>query len=186
MKPECPLCKQGFKSIIYNVKSYNKYDQYDIIQHAPQPSIPLSYLSVSTATTDRAFRYRTTLTMDHRYMSALPFTPNLDPITSMSISGSYVCPFPRDTRHGHPRSVPTSQNARHRSRNASCTVVSDYFRRTVYNSGLWVSTSQQRRRRTVIPEFFRCNQAQTHRLVPWLCRELNVLLHNSEAQVSDW
>lgn len=28
MKPECPLCKQNFKSIYYNVRSIDDYDEY--------------------------------------------------------------------------------------------------------------------------------------------------------------
>lgn len=30
VKPECPLCKQLFKSIIHNVKSMKEYDEYMI------------------------------------------------------------------------------------------------------------------------------------------------------------
>lgn len=30
VKPECPLCKQPFKSIIHNVRSNEEYDQYHI------------------------------------------------------------------------------------------------------------------------------------------------------------
>lgn len=30
IKAECPLCKQGFKSIIHNVKSMDKYEEYKV------------------------------------------------------------------------------------------------------------------------------------------------------------
>lgn len=33
VKAECPLCKQSFKSIVHNVRSYDDYDQY----HIPRP-----------------------------------------------------------------------------------------------------------------------------------------------------
>lgn len=33
VKAECPLCKQTFKSIVHNVRSYDDYDQY----HIPRP-----------------------------------------------------------------------------------------------------------------------------------------------------
>lgn len=33
VKAECPLCKQPFKSIVHNVRSYEDYDQY----HIPRP-----------------------------------------------------------------------------------------------------------------------------------------------------
>lgn len=31
IKPECPLCKQAFKSIIHNVTSMDKYDKYKVV-----------------------------------------------------------------------------------------------------------------------------------------------------------
>lgn len=30
MKPECPLCKQTFKSIIHNVTSENNFEEYKV------------------------------------------------------------------------------------------------------------------------------------------------------------
>ena len=50
----CPLCKQPFKKIIYNVRSDVDFDQYLL---RPQPPPPTSSVPLV-----RAFRYRTTLT----------------------------------------------------------------------------------------------------------------------------
>jgi len=53
------------------------------------------------------------------------------------------------------------------------------FRRSVYLQRLRLKDEQAQTRRRVretAPSFYRDNPAQTHRLVPWLNRELNALL----------
>lgn len=45
IKPECPLCKQTFKSIIHNVTSMDSYDEYKVDQqhrHVSWLNIPSS------------------------------------------------------------------------------------------------------------------------------------------------
>lgn len=61
------------------------------------------------------------------------------------------------------------------------------FRRSIYfQRDLWVRPLSDitGRFRQTTPEFFQLNPAMTHRLVPWLNRELNVLLTNHEDRVS--
>ena len=61
------------------------------------------------------------------------------------------------------------------------------FRRAIYfQRDLWVRPLSDitGRFRQTTPEFFQLNPAMTHRLVPWLNRELNVLLTNHEDRVS--
>ena len=61
------------------------------------------------------------------------------------------------------------------------------FRRAIYfQRDLWVRPMSDitGRYRETTPEFFQLNPAMTHRLVPWLNRELNVLLTNHENRVS--
>lgn len=55
------------------------------------------------------------------------------------------------------------------------------FRRRTYERDLWVRPLADitGRYRETTPEFFQLNPAMTHRLVPWLNRELNVLLASS-------
>ena len=69
------------------------------------------------------------------------------------------------------------------------------FRREVYESDLWAQPTSGGRSRECSPEWYRNNEAQTHRLVPWLNRELNALLgmtgqHSRQAhllsQIMDW
>lgn len=51
------------------------------------------------------------------------------------------------------------------------------FRRMIYDRGLRVrENTEDDRIRDTSPEFFRQNPAMTHRLIPWLHRELGVLL----------
>lgn len=60
------------------------------------------------------------------------------------------------------------------------------FRRRTYQRDLWVRPLSDitGRYRETTPEFFQLNPAMTHRLVPWLNRELNVLLVSHENRLS--
>ena len=61
------------------------------------------------------------------------------------------------------------------------------FRRSVYLQRLKLNsppTNTRRRVRETSPSFFRENPAQTHRLVPWVNRELNALLQGHGEQVA--
>ncbi|XP_063428925.1 clumping factor A-like [Mytilus trossulus] len=57
VKAECPLCKQKFKNIIYNVNSYEKFDRYNIEEEANKSRWERD---------GTRFRYRTTLTFERR------------------------------------------------------------------------------------------------------------------------
>lgn len=39
VKPECPLCKQTFKSIIHNVKSFDQFEEY----HVQPPTVQIAH-----------------------------------------------------------------------------------------------------------------------------------------------
>lgn len=58
------------------------------------------------------------------------------------------------------------------------------FRNRVYSHGLWVIPTPGNRIREFSPEFYKRNPACTHRLLPWLNRELAALLSNNETQVT--
>lgn len=61
------------------------------------------------------------------------------------------------------------------------------FRSEIYRRNLYVEPESVAdltgRYRETSPEWYRNNQAQTHRLVPWLNRELNVLMSTNPVQV---
>ena len=159
VKPVCPLCKQKFKSIIHNVRSLDDYDQYYIQQNPPSNNS-------ANIEFDRRFRYRTTLTNDHTYD-----------------------PWLVRQQHEHDRQLallqrPSRTTARGHWRRLRQTATSA-FRKRIYAQNMRVQSlrtgsGRAPRYRDVTPEFFRRNAACTHRLVPWLNRELNVVLRGDE------
>lgn len=62
VKPECPLCKQRFRSIIHNVQPNQQYDEYMVQQQQTEDimdGIDIdSDISVDVSNTNRRFRYR--------------------------------------------------------------------------------------------------------------------------------
>ncbi|KAK3612351.1 hypothetical protein CHS0354_011069 [Potamilus streckersoni] len=160
VKAECPLCKQSFKSIVHNVRSYDDYDQY----HVPRPE-----QRDATELFDRRFRYRTTLTGDHRYViphdaSLLQQQLELDLLQRPSRwSGALTA------------------HAQFRARRQAAT---SEFRRRIYQNNLRIMEPRVKRQRDASPGFYHRNPACTHRLLPWLNRELNALLHNHESHVA--
>jgi len=56
VKPECPLCKQSFKSIIHNVRSNEDYDQYHLRPAAENPYPWMNMINIDMV--QQRFRYR--------------------------------------------------------------------------------------------------------------------------------
>ncbi|KAL3868065.1 hypothetical protein ACJMK2_040903 [Sinanodonta woodiana] len=160
VKAECPLCKQPFKSIVHNVRSYEDYDQY----HVPRPE-----QRDVTEHFDRRFRYRTTLTGDHRYV-----IPDDASLLQQQLELDLL---QRPSRW----SGGLSAHSQWRTRRQAAT---SEFRRRIYQNNLRIIESRLRRQRDASPGFYHRNPACTHRLVPWLNRELNALLHNHESHVA--
>lgn len=159
VKAECPLCKQSFKSIVHNVRSYDDYDQYHI--PTPEERNHMHELPIPGV----RFRYRTTVT-DHRYASVV------DRISREIESRLLQRPS---------RSLPIPNYRRLRQ------PANSEFRRNIYLQRLKLDSEQlntRRRVRETSPTFFRDNPAQTHRLVPWLNRELNALLQGHGEQTA--
>ena len=156
VKAVCPLCKQPFKSIIHNVRSIEDYDQY-LLRSEDDGN--------GESPEGHRFRYRTTLTTER-----------------------WMLRQHRDqSRQLRMLQQPTSMTTRSQWHRMRQHATSD-FRRRVYARGLRVQAAEQVtgrpiRLRDVTAEFFRRNPACTHRLVPWLNRELNVLLGNHEDHV---
>jgi hypothetical protein len=55
VKPECPLCKQSFKSIIHNVRSIDDYDEYHLQTETENPDPWNGTLNLEIV---QRFRYR--------------------------------------------------------------------------------------------------------------------------------
>ncbi|XP_069126617.1 serine-rich adhesin for platelets-like [Argopecten irradians] len=160
VKAECPLCKQKFTSIIHNVRSNEDYDQYPI-----PPKIPTWDQQA------RNFRYHTTLTLERRLQINIPDFRQHPQYQEHDYT------LQRPSHHNHM----TTRSHWRRQRQAS----SSDFRRRIYTNNLrLVEVSDPRMRtRDTTPSFFRSNPACTHRLVPWLNRELNALLQGQQENV---
>ncbi|XP_035211360.1 E3 ubiquitin-protein ligase Topors-like [Stegodyphus dumicola] len=156
VKPECPLCKQKFKSIVHNVRSDLDYDQYYIRGSE----------NMWTYFGDRRFRFRTTMTAE-RFVER----------NHISLQDTLNNEIASHRMRYAPHSV--------RLYSASQTVLRMpcSFRRQIYEENLWVKPYAGVRIRFITPEFYRNNPGCTHRLHRWLYRELTALLYN-ENQVT--
>ncbi|KFM76438.1 E3 ubiquitin-protein ligase Topor, partial [Stegodyphus mimosarum] len=158
VKPECPLCKQKFKSIVHNVRSDLEYDQYYI------KGTENMWTCFSSG--DRRFRYSTTMTSE-RFVER----------NRISLQDTLDNEIASHRMRYAPHSV--------RLYSASQTVsrMPCNFRRQIYEDNLWVKPYAGARIRFISPEFYRLNPGCTHRLHRWLNRELTALLYN-ENQVT--
>ncbi|KAF5301349.1 hypothetical protein FQA39_LY10747 [Lamprigera yunnana] len=175
VKPECPLCKQPFKSIIHNIKSNDEYDEHIINNTEPLPRttglFDNDFLYVAPSPS-RHFQFRTTFTVDTGGELAIQQMLLTHPLTNNFLpDAAYLFP-------GH-----TSRfgRLRHTRRASSATS----FRRSIYMTNMWVYAPPDitGRYREVTPDFYRDNPAARNRLVPWLNRELNALLRENTQQV---
>lgn len=146
VKPECPLCKQPFKSIVHNVRSMEDYDQYHL---------RFEDFNSWENPDGRRFRYRSTLTSERRRELTL----------SRFLSSHRLVPGTQ--QRSSPSSFPVLSTSDHR--------------RWIYEMDLWVKRPiRSTRFRETSPQFYTQNAACTHRLVPWLNRELNALQYGHQ------
>ncbi|EZA52465.1 hypothetical protein DMN91_012177 [Ooceraea biroi] len=168
IKTECPLCKQTFKSIIHNVRSEEDYDQY----HVPRELASQISQPQVTATLDvnfdvggnwdmapRRFVYRTTMTGNRRHGVLL----NPEQVARREQLPSITSQVSREERRRR-RSNPLE------------------YRRNIYRHGIWATALPDvfGRFRECSAEFYRRQPQELNRLIPWLNRELQVLLLNNE------
>lgn len=148
MKAECPLCKVAFESIIHNVRSQDDYDQYHIVRQAPQ-----GFSSVVLFHDTRN---------QHQYRAFSEWMANHGLARWRSSDFNVALPFGPPARAA-PRGNPNGTSA---------------FRRSIYARDLWARLQPDLtgRYRECSPEFYAQNPAQVHRLIPFLNRELNVLM----------
>nr|WRK57541.1 E3 protein [Recilia dorsalis] len=170
VKAECPLCKQRFKSIIHNVRSIEDYEQY--------------YLSTTSTEGTLFVSQEIFARLDGVPTSNYREPPNYR-VRTTAVS-SYLDYFVRLEEAISHRVIPPGPSIsggmlwqRRRQRGTSD------FRRNIYQQGLWVQRTFDvtGRIRECSPLFYRNNPAQVHRLVPWLNRELNVLLYENSPHI---
>lgn len=164
----CPLCKGKFTAILHNVISDTEYSKYELpppLQSAESERSGAGFQDFLFST--RRFRYHSTMTQERVESRYRRHVLGLirDPLRSGEIWRRRRGPGTSD------------------------------FRREVYLADLWAQPLTDTRLRECSPEWYRANEAQTHRLVPWLNRELNALLsfnghQNRQAllitQIIDW
>jgi len=168
VKAECPLCKGKFSSILYNIRSDTEYDSYPL--PPPSPHAEAEGGLQEYLFTHRRFRYHTTMSSGRaerrrQFLDAQ--------VARMGEGAGLVLP-------AQPFRELSSRQIWRRRRGPG---TSD-FRRDVYATDLWAQPLHDAsgRNRECSPEWYRTNEAQTHRLVPWLNRELLVLLEMSGQQ----
>lgn len=147
VKAECPLCKQRFKSIIHSVRSLEDYDQYFVSELERAPTSTAEYY-------DRRFRYATTMTVGRR-----------EELERMR----------QHQEHLRNAAMAAQQSRRPQTRYIPRGAITSAERQELYGLDLWAVPSYSHYREAS-PRFYRENPACTHRLVPWLNRELNALM----------
>uniref|UniRef100_A0A131Y9F6 E3 ubiquitin-protein ligase Topors n=1 Tax=Ixodes ricinus TaxID=34613 RepID=A0A131Y9F6_IXORI len=166
LKPECPLCKQRFKSIIHSVRSLEDYDQYFLSEEQHRTRSLYSTSFSGDGPDGRRFRFPTTLTAERRQQLAME--------RSLQSSNQRATSASRVPRAG------MMQNEAVGRYNLTTTSAE---RRYLYDLDLWVSNNPTRYREAS-PQFYRDNPACVHRLIPWLNRELIALLGGSSSRIT--
>ncbi|XP_066975149.1 E3 ubiquitin-protein ligase Topors-like [Macrobrachium rosenbergii] len=155
-KAVCPLCKLGFTKIMYEIKSETEYKEWKV----PQPDPPernqgtANFQEFLNAETRRFFGYRTT------------HFPGAATLRRMHVRANIPDAIP---------SLPPQRGARSSLRGSTM------FRLSVYLNNVWVQplADVTGRYRQTSPELYREQPALTHRLVPWVNRELAALISPS-------
>ena len=178
----CPLCKAGFGSVIHNVKSMQNYEQYVVekkkkteqasngtgVRHAEPP-----YDERGFNEHGERFRYRTT-------RSSRTNNEN-------SNQRSEQRPELAASRQSRRENWGNEATRRRRSRHTRARFRGIEKRRQVYAFNLQAESTLGRgkqRSRNISSQFFKTYQGCTHRLIPWLARDLRVLLGSNEEEVN--
>ncbi|XP_012139770.2 uncharacterized protein LOC100876127 isoform X2 [Megachile rotundata] len=164
IKTECPLCKQTFKSIIHNVRSEEDYDQYHVPRELATLDLNFELGHAMDAGTHR-FHYRTTMTGHYRRPHEIILNPEQVARREQLPS---IAPL-----------VPPGERIRRRAN-------PNNYRRTVYRRGIWATALPDMlgRFRECSAEYYRREPAELNRLIPWLNRELQVLLDENSTHIT--
>ncbi|XP_028403574.1 E3 ubiquitin-protein ligase Topors-like isoform X2 [Dendronephthya gigantea] len=174
----CPLCKTGFASVIHNVKSMQDYEQYIVEkkkgnQQTCNESNETSNESFQSYDEHgfnehgERFRYRTTRSL-----------------RSNSGNGNARFRAQNSERRVRAREARARLRRRSRSRQSTTRIRGIEKRRQVYAFKLRATSTGVRRSREISCQFFKTYQGCTHRLIPWLARDLRVLLGDNEKEVN--
>ncbi|KAG2466851.1 topoisomerase I binding, arginine/serine-rich a [Polypterus senegalus] len=167
-KAECPLCKQPFNKIFHSMKAKGDFQEFVLSENG----------SLNNSDGPR-FRYRTTLTREHRQLNPRRLTSS-PPDNGLLFEGLGSNPQPHNDRGAHRMMLRLAARRQAQPDGRSARVMQEQnminFRRALYRNGMRVrSVRDGGRYRDISADFFRRNPACLHRLVPWLRRELTVL-----------
>ncbi|XP_012276851.1 E3 ubiquitin-protein ligase Topors isoform X2 [Orussus abietinus] len=155
IKAECPLCKQTFMSIIHNVRSEEDYDLYDVPRELAATLDVNFDVGVNVDMGSRRFTYRTTMARNRRY--------------HMEVD--------RADRAQREQLWRDEQNRRGTN--------STDFRRNVYRMGNYsIPLPDTGRYRECSVSYYRRYPNELTRLIPWLNRELQVLLNDNAPHIA--
>lgn len=156
-KAVCPLCKESFTTIMYDIQSETEFKIWKVPRF--EQSQPLTDFQAFFASGRRFFGYRTT---NFPGAATLRHQGGATPITDAIPSG------PRER-----------SSAPYRLRGSS------FFRLNIYLNNEWVQPIPDitGRYRQSSPELYREQPALTHRLVPWVNRELAALVPSARIGV---
>lgn len=183
VKAECPLCKQRFKSIVHNVRSFEDYDRYFVTSGGGGPSSSSSLGGGSGSSSHAATALGSALLLAHHLVYSSPLLGGGSQWISRHMF-TWRPPRRRSARttSRRPRVGRPSAVAAVAAAQLSPLPSSSAERRSLYELDLWVCPPNNRRSaRHFTPAFFRDNPACTHRLMPWLDRELQALLGAQQA-----
>lgn len=182
IKPECPLCKQPFKTIIHNVRTLDDYDRYPVQSSSPEHSA-LSFHIVNIR--------RQRLMLQNQPLITNNDGDDIDAAASDDSQDGTSNAQPSRIHAPYNRFEPYRMELLNFYRNdqdaRGAGSLSMLWRRYVYDRKLYalpVSDSLTGHFREWSARFYRDNPAQMHRLMPWINRDIVCLLRTSPQNVS--
>eukprot|EP00096_Caligus_rogercresseyi_P012170 TRINITY_DN5022_c0_g1_i1.p1 TRINITY_DN5022_c0_g1~~TRINITY_DN5022_c0_g1_i1.p1 ORF type:complete len:574 (-),score=185.50 TRINITY_DN5022_c0_g1_i1:386-2107(-) len=168
VKAECPLCKSKFSSIIHNIRSDNDFEEY---------TLPKVQEEEEASGREGSLHPDLPPPQGNRFMEELHMTLFGQGRFRFNLPSFPIHP----QQHALPGGTITLGGHHWRRRRGAA---SHEFRKSIYERNLWVDPDSLAditgRFRECSPDWFRNNPATTHRLVPWLNRELSVLINNRD------
>uniref|UniRef100_A0A0K8U1Q6 E3 ubiquitin-protein ligase Topors n=1 Tax=Bactrocera latifrons TaxID=174628 RepID=A0A0K8U1Q6_BACLA len=195
VKPECPLCKQTFKSIIHNVKSIDQFEEY----HVQPPTVQIPHRPVEVTLRSLPYIFDAVVVEGRDW--ELPRRRNSAHRIRPASSGIFYPSdmAPSNGEHGNSSNGNSVYNHlvyrnelldMYRQEEpdaiASSGTLSQLWRRFIYDRRLFALPvcDITGRFRESTARFYRDNPAQVHRLMPWINRDIVCLLRNTEHNVS--